>query len=256
MEVRTRQRGGMVGWALVPWIALIGIGCGAQRVRLDGVSECPEDVPSRPPDPPSYQDLACIVVAAREAPSLTAAQHRVVARAASDLAAGETDTSRAEALADEGLEHARKALTQEDHPVSHYYVGMLWGLAIARRPLAALKALPSIEHHLRLAAQGTPDEDAGGPLRVLGMLYVKAPAWPQGIGDTDKGLELLEQAVVTHPEHPLNLLFLAQALRDNEAEGWEQRVPDLVRQAQELLERRDFGWPARRWRRELESLAH
>lgn len=252
MEVTRRRPETAFGWAL---IALVGIGCGSPQVRLDGVEDCPEDIPSLPPDHPSYRDLACIVQEARKAPSLSARQHRVVARAASDLSAGEADTRRAEGLADEGLHHARRALALEDQPVSHYYVGMLWGLAVARRPLAALKALSSIESHLRRAVQGSPDEDGGGPLRVLGMLYLKAPAWPQGIGDPDKGLALLEQAASSHPEHPLNLLFLAQALKDNEEEGWEDRVAELVRQARDLLDRQDFGWPTQRWRRELESLA-
>jgi len=239
-------------WALV---LLVAAGCGGGLVRLDRVEDCPPGVPDRPPEHPSFQDLVCILAAAREAPSLSARQHRVVARAAGDLSAGEEDPGRAERLADEGLAHARQALSLEDHPASHYCLGMLWGLSVARRPLAALKALSSVERHLALAVEGAPEEDQGGPLRVLGMLYLKAPSWPQGIGDPERGLALLERAVREYPDHPLNLLFLAQALKDNEEEGWEERVPELVDQARRLLDSRDYGWPARRWRKELDSLA-
>ena len=49
-----------------------------------------------------------------------------------------------------------------------------------------------------------------GPLRIL-TLYLKAPAWPKGVGDHDKALELLEKAAKTHSGHPLNHLFYARS---------------------------------------------
>jgi len=57
-----------------------------------------------------------------------------------------------------------------------------------------------------------PELECGGPQRVLGMLYLRAPAWPQGIGDPETALELLAEAARKYPQHPLNRQFYAEAL--------------------------------------------
>ena len=64
----------------------------------------------------------------------------------------------------------------------------------------------------------TPDVSSAGPYRVLGMVYLKAPPWPRGIGDGDKALELLQEAVRRSPEYPLNRIFYARALWEVEGE--------------------------------------
>jgi tetratricopeptide (TPR) repeat protein len=57
----------------------------------------------------------------------------------------------------------------------------------------------------------------GGPYRVLGRLYNKAPGFPFSIGDNKKSQEYLEKAVEIGPKFYLNHLFLAelyQSIRD------------------------------------------
>ena len=55
----------------------------------------------------------------------------------------------------------------------------------------------------------------GGPWRVLGRLYHKAPGFPFSIGSTKKAVECLEKAVNLGPKFFLNRVFLAEAYLSN-----------------------------------------
>jgi tetratricopeptide (TPR) repeat protein len=55
----------------------------------------------------------------------------------------------------------------------------------------------------------------GGPHRVLGRLYHKAPGFPFSVGNTKKAVEHLEKAVEIGPKFFLNRLFLAEAYISN-----------------------------------------
>lgn len=55
----------------------------------------------------------------------------------------------------------------------------------------------------------------GGPWRVLGRLYHKAPGFPFSVGDAKKAVEYLEKAVSAGPKFYLNRLFLAEAYISN-----------------------------------------
>jgi hypothetical protein len=94
----------------------------------------------------------------------------------------------------------------------------------------------------------------GGPHRVLGRLYHKAPGFPISIGSLKKSIEHLEKAVERGPKFYLNRLFLAEAyLSDRDRakareqlewiltaplnENHEREDEDYKRQARELLEK-------------------
>lgn len=55
----------------------------------------------------------------------------------------------------------------------------------------------------------------GGPWRVLGRLYHKAPGFPISLGSTKKAIESLEKAVAAGEKFFLNRLFLAEAYLSN-----------------------------------------
>lgn len=93
----------------------------------------------------------------------------------------------------------------------------------------------------------------GGPFRVLGRLYHKAPGFPFSIGNTRKAIEYLEKAVELGPKFFLNRLFLAEAYISNRSKEkareqlrWVLDAPlnknhesedeDYKRQAESLLE--------------------
>ena len=79
---------------------------------------------------------------------------------------------------------------------------------------------------------------------MLGAIYLKAPPWPAGFGDEEMALELLEEAVQDFPNHPLNQLFYAEALMEDEEYVDAQR--GLAR-ARELMKPGDFGWRVEGW---------
>lgn len=100
------------------------------------------------------------------------------------------------------------------------------------------------------AAQAVPDEEQGGPLRLLGFIYLKAPAWPAGPGDLDKSLELLSAAVSRYPSHPLNHLFLAAALNED---GDSEAAAAEISRGLQLADEHLWGRQAAQWR-DLDSL--
>ena len=68
---------------------------------------------------------------------------------------------------------------------------------------------------LRRAIASEPRLDGAGPHRVLALVYLRAPGWPAGPGDTLAGLAEARLAVTLAPEHPANQFALAEALRRN-----------------------------------------
>jgi hypothetical protein len=115
--------------------------------------------------------------------------------------------------------------------------------------------LERLEKEMKQAMVLSPDIDAGGPLRLLGTLYLKAPAWPNGIGDQDKAVELLAEAVKKHPGHPLNHLFYAQALF---AAGDDEASPEVKAElalGQKLLAEGNWGYRKTPWQKEFDAFA-
>jgi tetratricopeptide (TPR) repeat protein len=163
----------------------------------------------------------------------------------------EKDDARVIALSEEGmaaLEHA--ALPADDAEAAYLYAVNL-GLFLRARGMMAVGRLSELVARLKVA-QAMPTLDDGGPLRVLGLLYVKAPGWPIGPGDLDAALEILHRAVREYPDHPLNHLYLAYALVDAGERG---RARDELARARELCQAERFGDFAARWREEADQLA-
>ena len=71
------------------------------------------------------------------------------------------------------------------------------------------------------ARTADPSVDHAGPDRVLGAIFLRAPAWPVSVGDLDRATDHLEAAVGRAPGWPENHLLLAEAFaedgRDDEA---------------------------------------
>lgn len=118
-------------------------------------------------------------------------------------------------LAELGMSAAVAAGSDKGNIEASYYYGLHLGVFVNKKGLFAIGKLPHIEKAL-ITALARPELDMGGPQRVLGMLYLKAPAWPKGIGDLDKALEMLEQVAQKYPSFPQNSLFYAQALIEDE----------------------------------------
>ena len=58
----------------------------------------------------------------------------------------------------------------------HYYLAANLGLAVREHLMQAMSNLGQLEDEMKQAVALNPDIDDGGALRVLGTLYLKAPA--------------------------------------------------------------------------------
>jgi hypothetical protein len=91
------------------------------------------------------------------------------------------------------------------------------GRQVQQRGLLGANLVPEIERAARRSRELDPNFRDGAATRLLGTLYVIAPAAVLEHGDSEQGLELLEGLVAAHPEALENHLRLAEAyiaLRD------------------------------------------
>ena len=103
--------------------------------------------------------------------------------------------------------------------LAHYLAAYLTGLEAESDPLRGLDFVPVIEREAKLAAELAPSVDHGGPDRMLGELYLRAPGFPVSVGDPGKALVHYRRSVDLAPGHLENRLGLAEALfRDEQSE--------------------------------------
>lgn len=201
------------------------------------------------------EDLHCRLAFLRSNAGPSFLQSHFPSRLCFLLAERETDQATQEKFAAEGVHFAEEAVSlgaRGDGRV-YYYWAVNLGLVIRKHPALALKNIKLLAERLEAAYQKVPSEDWGGPGRVLGLLYLKAPPWPQNIGDCDKGLILLKQTAERFPQHPLNHFFFAQALWDvNESDSLEDIRRELE-ETRELLKEERWGFARKVWTKELEA---
>jgi hypothetical protein len=88
------------------------------------------------------------------------------------------------------------------------------GLRARLRGAGAAAMLKTIYAHAKAAADLDPGYLNGAPRRLLAILLVKAPGWPQGPGDFDAGTRMLEEYVLAYPQVPEGFVHLADAYLD------------------------------------------
>ncbi len=203
------------------------------------------------------QDLECVLSSLRQEWLQGPQQAAIASRVCFFLADVEPDADRRRLLGAEGARFAEiaESLGAVSDPATLYYHAMNLGLAVRDNVVVALKNLARIEALLTRAAVLDASVDQGGPVRVLGMLYVQAPAWPQGVGDPDRGLGLLRYAAHHFPGHPLNHLLLAQALWEIEGEDALPKVAQSVCRALRLAQSPEWGLAGENWQRQARALA-
>ncbi len=79
------------------------------------------------------------------------------------------------------------------------------------RGVGAGKLVGEVESNARLALEREPEFRDGEAKRMLGTLYVKAPARLVEHGDEEDGLSILEELAETKPDDPRNRLRVAEA---------------------------------------------
>jgi tetratricopeptide (TPR) repeat protein len=96
--------------------------------------------------------------------------------------------------------------------LAHYLLAWLVGLEAEAVPLKGLELVAVIEREAQQAADLEPAVDHGGPNRMLGELYLRAPGFPVSIGDSELAVEHFRKAVAQDPLFAENRLGLAEAL--------------------------------------------
>jgi len=243
------------------------IGCAElprNHVQPDRLSDCPEQTAAALLAEQNQlgpltdtHTLFCALNVLRDTQEPAVRRTALGSRLCLHLAEREADEEKREKLAAEGVEFAEAALAQEgggDGAV-HYYLAANLGLAVREHITLAMNNLGRLESEMKQALALSPDIDDGGPLRLLGALYLKAPAWPDGIGDLDKALELLEKAVKEHPGHPLNHLFYAQALWEEGSEASLSRAKAEFALGEQLLAEGNWGYSKESWQKEFAEFA-
>lgn len=231
-------------------------------VRFDRLSDCPrqtavmlaakQDQLGPLSDTPT---LECALTVLRGTKDPAVLRASLGSRLCLHLAEREANQEKREMLAAEGVRFAEAALAlgAGDDGSVHYYLAANLGLAVREHITLAMENLGRLENEMKQAVALTPDIDNGGPLRILGALYLKAPAWPDGIGDIDKALELLEKAVKEHPGHPLNHLFYAQALWAEGDEAALVQVKEEFALGEKLLADGNWGYSKEPWKKEFDE---
>jgi tetratricopeptide (TPR) repeat protein len=136
------------------------------------------------------------------------------------LAANEAGSALRRQTARHGIVFARRARElKPDGVEGHYWFALNVGrLADADRTYG-LNAVGEMQAALNRAIELDERYDLAGPLRGLGVLYLRTPQPPASIGSPRKGLRLLQRAVELFPDYPENYLYLAEALHDNDRTG-------------------------------------
>ena len=88
------------------------------------------------------------------------------------------------------------------------------GLRARQRGAGAAMMLKSIYTHAKASVDLDPNYEQGAARRLLAVILVKAPGWPQGPGDFDGGVKMLEDYVAQYPRVAQGYIHLADAYLD------------------------------------------
>jgi tetratricopeptide (TPR) repeat protein len=137
-------------------------------------------------------------------------------------------------------ERARKANAVRVE--AHYFLALNAAkVAEAKHKLGLIKDVIAIAE---LAGRIDGRYDEAGPYRLLGKVYLTAPAWPVSVGSPEKAIEVLERAVSLVPA-PTNRLFLGQAYyHDEEYEKARTLLTNALKHGSQIDPR---------WRKEAEE---
>jgi hypothetical protein len=99
----------------------------------------------------------------------------------------------------------------EDTAASNYARAAITGRLVQQKGLLGANMVRDVERQARRSRELDPDFRDGAATRLLGTLYVIAPATLLEHGDSETGLDLLERLVEAHPDALENHLRLAEA---------------------------------------------
>ena len=115
-------------------------------------------------------------------------------------------------LADAALHDADACVQREPGSGACLYGrGIALGLQAKAHPARAITFLGDMLDSLARAEAADANYDEAGPARVQALVLIRAPGWPVGPGDPERGLAAAQRAVTLRPAYPPNWLALAEA---------------------------------------------
>lgn len=157
-----------------------------------------------------------------------------------------------EELADHGLQYAKTAEAQDGSRVEYpFFMGVHTGFKMRESFRPQLINIRKTRDYFKRAIELDPAYDDGAPLRAMGILLIKSPSWPTGVGDVDEGVEYLQRAVKMYPYYPANHLYLAEGYMY--AERYEDSLAELD-VTKGLLENSYWGVPGDVWKQQTATL--
>ncbi|HPH27242.1 MAG TPA: tetratricopeptide repeat protein [Pseudomonadota bacterium] len=135
-----------------------------------------------------------------------------LAKAASEQCSSD-ETNGCTSVLNSGLAAAKKAVELEPERVEgHYYLAQMQGFSAQAQRGGDVKPLVlQVVQEAELATKLDPKFDYAGPHRLLGTIFARAPAPPVAVGDPEKAVQHLQNAVGIAADFPPNQVCLAEA---------------------------------------------
>jgi len=143
-------------------------------------------------------------------PVLTAAAEKRDALVTSDALEALIELGR-DSPADREFAYQAIRETESDDAAYAFARAAVTGRLVQQRGLRGSSQVGEVEHWALRSRTLDPEFRGGAATRLLGTLYVVAPSAFLAQGDSEHGLELLEQLVQEHPDVVENQLRLAEA---------------------------------------------
>lgn len=177
-----------------------------------------------------YERLVAQILEGRSSLALVEVRWRL-ARALFFVSEKETDAREQLRWIVKGEEVAEAVrLARPDRVEGHYYSALLKGrrAQISQIGFGAMKLAEKVLELGKKAVEIDESYEDGGPLRLLAMLYAKAPPWPTSVGDMDLALEIAERALEIS-DYPMNHLIMAEVLiEDDEIERAQEELARVL----------------------------
>jgi len=155
-------------------------------------------------------------------------------------------------FANRGYKYAKAAEKLDaTRPEYAFLAGAFLGYLTRESPITYAGNIKEIYAEMDRAEKADPGYEEGAPLRALGMLLVKSPAWPVGVGDANTGINYLQEAAKTFPAYPANHLYLAEACLDT---GRTKDAIAAIEKTQQSLSSGTWGVPGQVWSTQLQRL--
>ena len=162
------------------------------------------------------------------------------------LAGNETKSNLRRQSAQRGIAFARRARElKPDSVEGHYWYALNVGRLADVDRTYGLDAVGEMQTALQRAIQLDERYDLAGPLRVMGVLYLRTPQPPASIGSPRKGLRMLQRAVELFPDYPENYLYLAEAFHEN---GRADEAKETLRKVLEAKPWPDQQFESKQWK--------